>query len=129
MIRAFWAASGKNPSTKFFPSPTGGHRCDVCCREFSTAAGLKVHKRTKGHHDSKTRKTTNTAVADAKLLKRKAEQQQLPKVMWGEREAANAWHTKYLGSVFEAGGGQTHDIKTRIAMARQRFDKLRHMGG
>ena len=39
----------------------------------------------------------------------------------------NAWHFKYLGSIMQADGGQLKDIKTRIARARTRFGKLRHL--
>ena len=34
------------------------------------------------------------------------------------------WRTKYLGSMFEAGGGCITDVKMRIAAARQRFGKM-----
>ena len=77
-----------------------------------------------GHYDYKTHKTTTTAFQDAELKMRKEEQKKLPKVQWGKKKSKNAWLTKYLGSIFEAGGGQMHDIKTRIAMVRQRFGKL-----
>ena len=52
-----------------------------------------------GHHHCKAHKVTGTAVKDAILTKRKAEQAQMPKVMWGEAETTNAWRTKYLGSM------------------------------
>ena len=80
-----------------------------------------------GHHHCKAHKVTGTAVKDAILTKRKAEQAQMPKVMWGEAETTNAWRTKYLGSMFEAGGGCLTDVKIRIAAARQRFGKMRHI--
>ena len=47
--------------------------------------------------------------------------------MWGDQEATNAWRNKYLGSVFEAGGGCLADVRIRIATARQRFGKMRHL--
>ena len=70
---------------------------------------------------------TRTAFKDAELQLRKDEQDSLPKVKWHELEAENAWRTKYLGAIFEAGGGCMADVKARIAMARQRFGKLRHI--
>ena len=45
----------------------------------------------------------------------------------GELVVTNCWDFKYLGSIFEDGGGQMCDVKRRIVMARQRFDKLRHL--
>ena len=80
-----------------------------------------------GHHHCKVHKVTETAVKDAILTKRKAEQAQMPKVMWGEAVTTNAWRTKYLGSMFEAGDGCLTDVKIRIATARQRFGKMRHI--
>ena len=80
-----------------------------------------------GHHHCKVHKVTETAVKDAILVKRKIEQAEMPKVMWGDAETTNAWRTKYLGSMFEAGGGCMTDVKIRIATARQRFGKMRHI--
>ena len=42
----------------------------------------------------------------------------MPKVKWGEEETTNAWRTKYLGSMFEAGEGCETDVKMWIAAAR-----------
>ena len=80
-----------------------------------------------GHHHCKAHKVTQTAVTDAILRKRIDEQAALPKVKWGSQETTNAWRTKYLGSMFVAGGGCTTDVKIRIAAARQRFGKMRHI--
>ena len=67
---------------------------------------------------------TEAAVKDVILNKRKAE---LPKVKWGDEVTTNAWRTKYLDSMFEAGGGCITDVKIRIAAARQCFGKMRHI--
>ena len=64
---------------------------------------------------------------DAITAKRKEQQKLLPKVKWGDKEIQNEWRSKYLGSIFEAGGDQMHDVQTRIARARQRFGKMRHI--
>ena len=64
---------------------------------------------------------------DAITAKREEQQKLLPKVKWGDREAENQWRSTYLGSIFEAGGNQMHDVRTRIARARQRFGKMRHI--
>ena len=91
------------------------------------AQDLKGHMTRAGHHECKTHKVTATAVTDAKTAKRIEMQQQLPKVKWGQREIKNAWRSKYLGSIFEAGGSQMTDVRTRIAMASQRFGKIHHL--
>ena len=64
---------------------------------------------------------------DAIAAKRKAQQKLLPTVKWGEEDAENTWQAKYLGATFEAGGAQMPDVRIRIARARQRFGKMRHI--
>ena len=68
------------------------------------------------------------------MQKRREQQKRLPKVklIGGEKDGAdahakNSWHFKYLGSIFEEGGGQIADVRRRIAMTRQRFGKLRNI--
>ena len=126
-IRRFWARTGLNRSKKFYPDTTGRHRCTVCCKSFKRAQDLRGHKTRMKHHDEKTHKITATSKKDVILEKRKQMQRELPNVMWGEKKAENAWISKYLGSLFEAGGGQMTDVRARIAMALQRFDKMRHL--
>ena len=99
----------------------------VCCRAYGRAQDLRAHRTRKGHHDHRKHVVTKTAYEDAELQKRKEEQKKLPHVKWGTMTAENSWRFKYLGSLFEAGGGCMADIKARISMARQRFGKLRHI--
>ena len=66
-------------------------------------------------------------MVDAITAKRTEQQKLLPKVKWGDAEAQNQWRSKYLGSMFEAGGDQMPDVLTRIARVRQRFGKMRHI--
>ena len=47
--------------------------------------------------------------------------------MWGSQAANNACQSKYLGSIFEAGGSQMTDVRARIAMTQTRFGKLGHI--
>ena len=127
VIREFWAQSGLNPCKSYIQDAEGKHRCAVCCKVYKRAQDLKAHKTRMGHHHCKAHKVTRTAVADAILQKRIDEQVTLPRVKWGTQETSNAWRTKYLGSMFEAGGGCMADVKIRIATARQRFGKMRHI--
>ena len=129
MIRSFWATSGLRPTQAFYPDPDGKNRCTVCCRTYSRPQDLKAHRTRSGHHDHKQHMKTRTAVIDATTAKRKAQQKLLPKVKWGEKEAQNKWHAKYLGSMYEAGGAHMPDVRIRIARARQRFGKMRHIWG
>ena len=60
-------------------------------------------------------------------MKLKQRQNDLEKVYWGEQMIKNCWIFEYLGSLFQADGDQTPDIKRRIAMAVARAGKLRHI--
>ena len=70
---------------------------------------------------------TKIAVDDVKLHKRQAMHTRLPKVTWGDEVTSNTLLFMYLGSLFEVAGGHMSDVKSRIAMAKQRFNKLRHI--
>ena len=54
-------------------------------------------------------------------------QKEKPKVKRGEVEDENAWRSKYLGSIWEAGGSYMTDVERRTAMVKTRFGKMRHM--
>ena len=51
---------------------------------------MKTHRTKTGHKDADAAKITKTAVAAAKVKKRKEQQKLLPKVMWGSQTAENA---------------------------------------
>ena len=126
-IRSFWATSGLLPTKNFYPDAEGKNRCTICCKTYARPQDLKTHRKKSGHYDHKQYIKTKTAMIDAITAKREEQQKLLPKVKWGDREAENQWRSKYLGSIFEAGGNQMHDVRTRIARARQRFGKMRHI--
>ena len=48
-------------------------------------------------------------------------------VHWGDKEVQNTWQFPYLGSMFVADGDNMPDVVRRIAMAKARFGKLRHL--
>ena len=128
-IREFWTASGLDPTKGFhqhIDEPDRPHRCTVCAKSFKRLQDLRAHC-TRAGHKEKPKQTTKTAVKDAITEKRKQQQKMLPKVRWGDTEAGNCWLSKYLGSLFQADGGQMTDVRQRIAMARSRFGKLRHV--
>ena len=64
---------------------------------------------------------------DVKKTKLEERQDKLEKVFWGEQQVDNCWIFEYLGSLFQADGDQTPDIKRRIAMAVARAGKLREI--
>ena len=104
-------AKGLSPDKEFYED-VHSHRCDVCARTFKRRQDLKAHKTRTGHHfQIQKDKVTAMAVKAAKLKKRTAMQDAMPKVRWGEQEADNAWRSRYLGSIFEAGGGQMADVE------------------
>ena len=126
-IRSFWVQSGLNPGKKFYPDPDNGHRCQVCAKSYKRLQDLRAHHTRSKHGKDNREKQTATAEKDAILAKRKEMQKASPKVSWGDQPVKNCWHFKYLGSVFEAGGSQMPDVRKRIAMAKARFGKMRHI--
>ena len=127
MIRDFWARSNLEPNAPFYPDPEGHHRCGTCGKKYKRSQDLKAHRTKTEHKDIDDIKITKTAVAAARVKKRKEQQKLLSSVMWGSQAAENVWQSKYLGAIFEASGSQMPDVRARIAMAQTRFGKLRHM--
>ena len=122
-IRDFWSRSGLPPAQKMYEDPTA-NRCCVCARTFKRPQDLKAHCTRERHHLDKLQSAVSAkAVHAAKLTKRKQMQHMLPKVQWGDIQIDNCWHFKYLGSQFEAGGGQLYDVRKRVAMTKQRHGK------
>ena len=126
-IKDFWAKSGLQSAKEYYPDPDGLHRCTVCSKTFARRQDLKAHRTRTGHSEQKDTVVTATAMADAIIGKRKEMQNKMSKTKWGEKEADNCWLFKYLDSIYEAGGGEMTDVKRRIAMARQRFGRMRHI--
>ena len=121
----------RNPHLKHIriDRSNGKNRCTVCCKTFKRPQDLKAHRTRTKHFDDQQDKKTRTAIIDAVTAKRKAQQKLLPAVKWGDNVAENQWRSKYLGSIFEAGGDQMPDVRSRIARAKQRFGKMRHIWG
>jgi len=100
----------------------------VCAKVYKRRQDLKAHQTKAKHHFERQRdKVTKTAIAAAVTRKRKEMQKEKPKVKWGEIEAENAWCSKYLVSIFEAGVSHLPDVERRIVMAKTRFGKMRHI--
>ena len=127
VIREFWRESGLSPCKIMYPDPVHKHRCAVCARVYKRAQDLKTHVTKTKHIIDKPYKPAAAAVAKARTKKREEEQKQYQVVKWHEAQAANTWIFKYLGAMFQADGRQTADIERRIAMARQRHGKMRHL--
>ena len=129
IILSFWTRSDLQPNAPYHPDPDDHHRRGTCGKKYARAQDLKAHRTRTGHKDIGDIKITKTAVEAAKVVKRKVQQSLLPKVMWGRRRRTtpdnpSIW-SQYLR--FEAGGSQMPDVRSRIAMAQTRFDKLRHI--
>ena len=126
MIRSFWEKSGLSPAKEFFDDESA-HRCEVCAKDFKRGQDLKAHQTRMRHHVTTLTKVTKTAQEDARHKKISEMQNSLPKVKWGQKEANNCWEFRYLGAIFEAGGGQMADVRRRINMAVARFGKMRNI--
>ena len=102
-------------------------RCEVCERTFKRNQDLKAHQTRMHHHVKHLKAVTKTAKEDARHKKMSELQHELSKVKWGQKEADNCWQFCYLGTIFEAGGGQMADVRGRINMAVTRFGKMRNI--
>ena len=87
---------------------------------------LKAHI-TRNKHDWHKQHSHTTAKKDVVQAKLAQQQNELPHVCWGDIVIGNYWQVEYLGSIFQADGDQTADIKRRIAMATTRAGKLRNI--
>ena len=101
------------------------HRCDVCDLPCSSSRGIAIHK-AKAHAPEKQQQFTGS-IADAKVKTGKLKRAQANKVaiFCGDNKLENTFSFTYLGTLFSADADQTRDIKVRIALASQRFGKLR----
>ena len=126
-VRHFWTESGLSPCVDFYPDPTGLHRCTICAKTYKRAQDLKAHRTRTKHYDDAQEKISPAAARKAKEAKKEAMQAKLPTVKWGETPAKNCWQFEYLGAIFQADGQQIPDVRRRVAMARQRFGKMRHV--
>ena len=75
---------------------------------FKGTQNAEATPQAQGPHKDDTK--TATAVKDEILEKHKEMQKSLSKVKWDEMEIKNSWCFKYLGSIFEAGGGCMTDV-------------------
>ena len=131
-IRDFWLKSGLSPCAEFYADPQGKSRCEICAKAFKRPQDLKAHKTRTGHTNEKSYASSKAAYSAVAYEKRKDQQDALPKVMWsdtqrGDTTADNCCRFKYMGSNFDVDGDQTIDVLTRVAMAQQRFGKMRHI--
>ena len=131
-IRDFWLRSGLSPCKEFYTDPQEKNRCEICAKAFKRPQDLKAHRTRTGHVKEKQFASSKAAYSAVTFEKRKAQQDALPKVMWsgtpwGDMPADNCWRFKYLGSLFDADGNHTSDVLARVAMAQQRFGKMRHI--
>lgn len=71
IIHPFWVKLNLQPNTPYYPDPDGKYRCDTCDKSYSRSQDLEAHRTRTGHTDIDSIKVTKTAVADAKVMKRK----------------------------------------------------------
>ena len=88
---------------------------------------MKGHKTRESYHDRKTHEVTATVVSDAKTKKWIKMQELLPKVKWSVKEIMKVWRFRYRGSIFEVGGNQMTNVRSKIARTTQRFGKMKHL--
>ena len=87
---------------------------------------LKSHIKLRGHRWGKAR-AQRQARRDIHLDKMALQQLQRPHVQWAEHKVQNSWRIVYLGSIFQADGDHLPDVRQRIAKAKARAGRLRHI--
>ena len=126
-VRHFWTKSGLSPCEDFYPDPENLNRCTVCAKTFKRPQDLKAHRTRTKHYDDAQEKMSPAAERKAKEAKKQELQEKLPNVKWGQIPAENSWQFEYLGAIVQADGKQMPDVRRRVAMARQRHGKMRHV--
>ena len=103
------------------------HRCSICDQPCRSAHGVKIHK-AKTHKAARQQVFKYTladkAVQEGKL---KAQQELRPQLLCEDKLLENVFLFKYLGTLFAADGSQDYDIRARVARAKSRCGKLRHI--
>ena len=126
-VRHFYIDNGLSPCKDLYPDPEGLNRCTVCAKTFKRPQDLKAHRTRTKHYDDAQEKIAPAAERKAKEAKKEAQQAKLPKVKWAPDPVKNCWQFEYLGAVFQADGSQMPDVRRRVAMAKQRHGKMRHV--
>ena len=126
-VRHFWTESGLSPCKDFYPDPDGQNRCTVCAKTYKRPQDLKAHRTRTKHYDDVQDKISPAAERRAMEAKKEEMQAKLPTVKWGDIPADNCWQFEYLGAIIQADGEQMPDVRRRVAMARQRHGKMRHV--
>ena len=131
-IDEFWSSNELNPTKDFYPGPEGLPHCWICgwaSKNNKDLRYLNTHLTRGRHHWDKQseNRTHASAKIDVLLQKRLQQQQDKSHVYWYEKEVANCWLFKYLGSYFQPDGDHLPDVKIRIARARTRAGKPRHI--
>ena len=128
-IDEFWLRTKINPALDFYPDPDDRPRCWMCgytCSTNTAPRFLKCHITKAKHNWHKQRAHLRTKL-DIKHDKLEAMQDKLQKVKWGDQTVSNCWRFEYLGSDFVPSGDHLPDVRKRIAQAKSRAGRLRHI--
>ena len=121
-IEDFWGNTNTPRTLDFYPDKDGHPRCWMCgwiCKKNKAPRFLNAHV-TRSKHSWSKKRAHLQARKDIEKVKLESRQDELEKVFWGKQMIKNCWIFEYLGSLFQADGDQTPDVKRRIAMAVSR---------
>ena len=104
-----------------------GDRCPWCDKPCKNARGVQAHMRWCGFKPDVQNFEGTCAAKAAKLTKLMAAQKNKDEVLCDGVALKNVFQFKYLGSIFAADGTNEHDVRRRIALAKQRMGTLRHV--
>ena len=100
--------------------------CGYTCKTNTVPHHLKRHITTNKHDWFRKRAHVQTK-RDVQRDKLESRQDKLVKVKWGDRDVNNCWVFEYLGSDFVPSGDHLPDVRKRIAQAKSRAGRLRHI--
>ena len=104
-----------------------GKRCPHCDLPCKSERGVKIHLHACRYKPEKQNFAGTCADRKVKLNKQMEAQKTKPKVQCEGVTLKNVFLFKYLGSIFAADGGHTHDLNRRVALAMSRCGELRHI--
>ena len=127
-IDEFWLRTGLNPALDFYPDHENKLRCWMCGYACSNPGRrfLKCHI-TRAKHNWFKKRACIRAKLDIRRDKIEEHQQKLPTVKWGDKQVSNCGRFEYLGSDFLPSGEHLPDVRKRIAQAKTRAGRLRHI--
>jgi hypothetical protein len=130
-IAGYWAQSQWDECDDIPNPPDQCQLCVYCGDVFAKPSTLKAHltkSEKKGGCPDKPRSRKGSRADKAIQTKKHViQQEELEKVMLNGKQLKNVYRFKYLGYNFQADGDHKYNLEVRMAIAGERFGKMRHL--